>query len=57
MQVYSTPITPPPTIIIVFGNAGRSSTRSELMMLRPLTGTFADAAGLVPVAISTFWVS
>ncbi len=51
MQVYSTPMTPPPTTMSVFGSEGRSSTRSELMMLRPLMGTLAETAGLVPVAI------
>ena len=57
MQVYSTPITPPPTTIIVFGRFTSSSTRSLLMMLRPLIGTFGDDAGLVPVAIRMFFAS
>ena len=54
MQVYSTPITPPPTTIMVFGRFTMSRIRSELMIDLPLIGTFALEAGLVPVAISTF---
>ncbi len=57
MQVYSTPITPPPTTIIVFGRFTRSSIRSELMIDCPLIGTLADVAGFVPVAIRTFFAS
>ncbi len=57
MQVYSTPMTPPPTTIMVFGRLTRSSTRSELMIDVPLIGTLAELAGLVPVAIRTFFAS
>ena len=53
MQVYSTPITPPPTTISVLGISGICRIWSLLMMLRPLIGTLADAAGLVPVAMIT----
>ncbi len=42
MQVYSTPITPPPTTISVFGISGICRIWSLLMMLRPLIGTFGD---------------
>ncbi len=52
MQVYSTPMTPPPTTISVFGISGMSSTWSLSMMLRPLIGTLAETAGLVPVAMT-----
>ena len=54
MQQYSTPITPPPTIIMVFGRVVRFNTRSELMIVDPLIGTLAEVAGLVPVPIMMF---
>ena len=51
MQVYSTPMTPPPTTMRVLGRVGRSSTWSLLMMVRPLMGTLGETAGLVPTAM------
>ena len=57
MQVYSTPMTPPPTTISVLGRLGSSRTRSLLMMLRPLIGTLGEQAGLVPVAMRMFFAS
>ncbi len=52
MQAYSTPITPPPTTIIVLGMSGICRIWSLLRMLRPLMGTFGETAGFVPVAIT-----
>ena len=46
MQVYSTPMTPPPTTMSVLGRSGRLSTWSLLMMLRPLMGTLGETGGL-----------
>jgi hypothetical protein len=43
MQVYSTPMTPPPTTISVLGSLGRSRTWSLLMMVRPLMGTLGES--------------
>jgi hypothetical protein len=57
MQQYSTPMTPPPTMIMVEGSVGRSSTRSEFTMVVPLIGTFGELAGLVPVAMITLLAS
>ena len=54
MQQYSTPMTPPPTMIMVFGRLGRFSTWSELTIVVPLMGTFGELAGFVPVAMMTF---
>ena len=44
---YSTPITPPPTTISVFGICGICRIWSLLMMVRPLIGTLAITAGFV----------
>ena len=57
MQVYSTPMTPPPTTISDLGRLGRSRIWSLLMMLRPLMGTLGESAGLVPVAMMMFFAS
>ena len=57
MEVYSTPMTPPPTTMSVLGKVGRLSTWSLLTMLRPLMGTLGEKAGLVPTAMTTFFAS
>ncbi len=57
MQVYSTPITPPPTTIRVFGISGISRIWSLLTMVRPLSGTVGLVEGLVPVAMMTIGAS
>ena len=46
MQVYSTPITPPPTTIRVLGISGMFRIWSLLTMVRPLSGTVGLIGGL-----------
>ncbi len=53
MHAYSTPITPPPTTISVFGICDMLRIWSLLMMFRPLMGTLEFTDGLVPVAMTT----
>ena len=57
MHVYSTPMTPPPTTISVLGISGMSRIWSLLTMVRPLSGTVALVAGLVPVVMMTVGAS
>ena len=51
MQVYSTPITPPPTTINDRGSSGKSRIWSLFTIVCPLIGTFGEPAGLVPTAM------
>ena len=51
IEVYSTPMTPPPTTIRVFGICDICRTWSLFTMLRLLRGTLGDTAGLVPGAM------
>ena len=48
MHVYSTPMTPPPTTISVFGISSIGRIWSLSMMVRPFNGTSVETAGLVP---------
>jgi len=53
MHAYSIPMTPAPTTIMVEGTRLRSKMPSASMMALPSTGTSGEAAGTVPVAMTT----
>jgi hypothetical protein len=54
MQAYSTPITPPPTTIIVRGSRSSRSSSSLVNTVLLSNGTDFGRAGRVPVAITIF---